>query len=162
MKTTLIVKRLVQATLLGAAVLATAAMAQPGPGMGWGGGWGGGPCVQGGMGGPGGGWGMGPGGGRGMGYGKGYGMGRGMGPGAWGGNAAPAGQNLVRGRDLMSPVERSEQQARMRTVKTYDECTAVQTEHRGKLEVRAKEKGLTLVAPRANVCDNLKARGFIQ
>ena len=155
MKTTLIIKRCVQAVLLGAALVSTA-MAQPGPG--WGGGWGGGPCMQRGMGGQGGGWGMGPGGGRGMGQGRGYGMG----PGAWGGQGPAAGQNVVRGRDLMSPVERSEQQAKIFAAKTYSECTAVQTEHRGKLETRAKEKGLTLLAPRGNPCDNLKARGLIQ
>jgi len=158
MKTTLILKRLAQAVLLGTALVSTA-MAQPGPGAGWGGGgWCGGPGMQrgmGGMGGPGGGYGMGPGGGRGM-YGGGRGMGYGMGPGAAGG------QNLTRGWELVTPQERTEQQIKMRAVKTYDECTAVQTEHRGKLEVRAKEKGLTLVSQRGNPCDNLKARGLIQ
>lgn len=164
MKTTLIVKRLVQAAVLGAALVSAAAIAQPGPGAGWGGwggGWCGGPGMQRGMG-PGGGWGMGPGGGRGMGYGRGYGMGYGMGPGAYANQGAPAGQNAVRGWELMSPVERSEQQAKIFAAKTYDECTAIQTEHRGKLELRAKEKGLTLLAPPFNPCDNLKARGFIQ
>jgi hypothetical protein len=160
MKTTLIVKRLVQAAVLGAALVSAAAIAQPGPGAGWGGwggGWCGGPGMQRGMG-PGGGWGMGPGGGRGMGYGRGYGMG----PGAYANQGVPAGQNAVRGWELMSPVERSEQQAKIFAAKTYDECTAIQTEHRGKLELRAKEKGLTLLAPPFNPCDNLKARGFIQ
>ncbi|WP_305075077.1 hypothetical protein [Propionivibrio sp.] len=161
MKATSMLKRLAQVVLLGTAVASAVAIAQPGPGAGWGGGWCGGPYMQGGMG-PGGGWGMGPGGGRGMGYGRGYGMGYGMGPGAWGGQNAPAGQNAVRGWELMSPVERSEQMATMHAAKTYDECTAIQTEHRGKLEVRAKEKGLTLIDPPFNPCDNLKARGFIK
>ena len=141
MKTTLIVKRLVQAAVLGTALVAVSAMAQPGPGAGWGGGWCGGPGMQ-----------------RGMGYGRGYGMG----PGAYANQGAAAGQNAVRGLDLMSPVERSEQQAKMRDAKTYDECTAIQTEHRGKLELRAKEKGLTLAPQPFNPCDNLKARGFIK
>ena len=101
---------------------------------------------------------MGPGGGR-MGNGRGYGM---MGQGAWDGRGTAAGQNLVRGWELMSPIERAEQHAQMRAVKTYDECTAVQTAHRGKLEVRAKGKGVSLVSPRFNLCDNLKARGLIQ
>ena len=158
MRTTLIVKRLVQAAVLGTALVAASAMAQPGPGAGWGGGWCGGPGMQRGMAGPGGGWGMGPGGGRGMGYGRGYGMG----PGAYANQGAAAGQNAVRGLDLMSPVERSEQQAKMRDAKTYDECTAIQTEHRGMLELRAKEKGLTLAPLPFNPCDNLKARGFIK
>lgn len=148
MKTTLIIKRFVQVVLLGTAVVSTA-MAQPGPG--WGGGWGGGCGMQRGMGG-GGGWGMGPGGGRGMGYGMGYGAGPG----------AAANQNLTRGWELTTPEERTAQQIKMRAVKTYDECTAVQTEHRGILETRAKEKGLTLVTPRISQCDNLKARGLIK
>jgi len=171
MKATLMLKRVVQVALVGAAVVSAVAIAQPGPGAGWGGAWCDGPYMQGGMG-PGGGWGMGPGGGRGMGYGRGYGRGMGygngygpgygMGPGAYGNQAAPAGQNAVRGWELMSPVERSEQMQEMHAAKTYDECTAIQTEHRGKLEVRAKEKGLTLIDPPFNPCDNLKARGFIK
>ena len=146
MKTSLIIKRCVQAALLGAALVSTA-MAQPGPG------WGGGPGMQRGMGGAGGGYGMGPGGGRGMGH--------GMGPGAWGGRGAAGNPNMVRGRALMTPEERTSQQVKMRAVKTYDECVAVQTEHRGAMEVRAKEKGVTLPQPRANGCDRMKARGWI-
>ena len=157
MKNTLIIKHLVQAALLGTAFVSTAAMAQPGPGAGWGG-WGGGVGMQRGMGGAGCWYGMGPGGGRGMGYGRGYGSG----PGGWAYQGAPAGQNVVRGWELMSPVEHSEQQAKMLAAKTYDECTVVQTEHRGKLEVRAKEKGLTLVSPPFSMCDNLKARGLLK
>lgn len=148
MKKSLILKRLVQAVAIGAALAATAAMAHPGPGMGWGmgggGGWGGGPGMQrgmgmGGMGGAGG-WGMGPGGGRGM----------------------MAAQNGAPGWQLMTPEERTAQQAKMRAVKTYDECKAVQAEHRTLMETRAKEKGVTPFTPRGNPCDNLKARGLIQ
>jgi len=162
MRNTLIIKRFVQVALLGA-VLAVPAMAQPGPGAGWGGGWCGGPGMQRGMGGPGAGNGMGPGGGRGM-YGGGRGMGYGMaqGPGAQAAQGTAAGQNITRGWELMTPQERTEQQTQMRAVKTYDECVAVQTEHRGKLETRAKEKGLTLISPRVSPCDSLKARGAIQ
>lgn len=146
MKTT-ILKRFGQAFVLGAALAATAAMAHPGPGMGWGGwgGWGGGPGMQrgmgmGAMGGPGGGWGMGPGGGRGM-------------------TATP---NGAPGWQLMTLEERTAQQAKMRAVKTYDECKAVQAEHRTLMEARAKEKGVSVFTPRGNPCDNLKARGLIQ
>ena len=151
MRTTLIIKRFVQIALLGAA-LASPAMAQMGMG---GGGWGGGPGMQGGMNGQGGWYGMGPGGGRGMhGMGRG-GMGRGMGGGMM------ANQNAARGWQLMTPEERTAQQVKMREVKTYDECKAVQTEHRSTMEARAKEKGLSLFTPRGNACDNLKARGLI-
>ena len=147
MKSTLIIKRLVQVVLLGAA-LASPVMAQMGPGMGgnYGGGWGGGPGMQGG--------GMGPGGGRGM-----HGM-HGMGRGGMGGGMM-ANQNAVRGVQLMTPEERTAQQVKMRAVKTYDECKVVQTTHRTVIETRAKEKGLNLMSPRGNPCDNLKARVLI-
>ena len=152
MKSTLIIKRVIQVVLLGAA-LASPAMAQMGPGMG--GAWGGGPGMQGG--GPGmqgGGWGMGPGGGRGM-HGM-HGMGRGgMGPGMM------AQQNVARGWQLMTPEERTAQQVKMRAVKSYDECKTLQTEHRTAMEARAKEKGMNLMTPRGNRCDMLKARGLI-
>ena len=63
--------------------------------------------------------------------GMGYGMGYGMGPGAYANPGTQAGQNAVRGWELMSPVERDEQMAEMHAAKTYDECTAIQTAHRG-------------------------------
>ena len=153
MRTTLIIKRFVQVVVLGAA-LAAPVMAQMGQGMG--GGWGGGPGMQGGAVGQGGGYGMGPGGGRGMaGMGRG-GMGGGMGRGMM------ANQNVARGWQLVTPEERTAQQVKMRAVKTYDECKAVQTEHRSTIEARAKEKGVNVFTPRGNPCDNLKARGLIQ
>ena len=130
-------------TLIGAA-LAAPVLAQPGSGMG--GGWGGAPCMQGG----------------------GMRNGAGMGPGAragWGnkgGRMMMANQDNVRGWALLSPEERTSFQNRMRNVETYDECIQVQTEHRGMVEVRAKEKGVNLMTPMRNMCDNLKARGAIQ
>ena len=152
MKSTLIIKRVIQVVLLGAA-LASPAMAQMGPGMG--GAWGGGPGMQGGgWGMQGGGWGMGPGGGRSM-----HGM-QGMGRGGMG-RGMMAQQNVARGWQLMTPEERTAQQTKMRAVKTYDECKTVQTEHRSVMEARAKEKGVNLMTPRGNRCDMLKARGLI-
>ena len=130
-------------TLIGAA-LAAPVLAQPGSGMG--GGWGGAPCMQGG----------------------GMRNGAGMGPGAragWGnkgGRMMMANQDNVRGWALLTPEERTSFQNRMRNVETYDECVQIQTEHRGMVEVRAKEKGVNLVTPMRNMCDNLKARGAIQ
>ena len=61
----------------------------------------------------------------------------------------------------MTQEERTEMQNKMRAVKTYDECKQLQTEHRAQMEARAKEKGLTLMSPRGNRCDMLKARGLI-
>ena len=130
-------------TLIGAA-LAAPVLAQPGSGMS--GGWGGAPCMQGG----------------------GMRNGAGMGPGAragWGnkgGRMMMANQDNVRGWALLTPEERTSFQNRMRNVETYDECIQVQTEHRGMVEVRAKEKGVNLMTPMRNMCDNLKARGAIQ
>jgi hypothetical protein len=63
---------------------------------------------------------------------------------------------------LMTPEERTEYQSKMRGMKTYDECKAYQDEHRKLMEQRAKDKGITLPAPRMNPCDRMKARGLIK
>lgn len=146
MKSTISLRMIGLVALLGAA-LAAPVLAQPGRGMGgMGGGWGGGPCMQ--NAGPGGGmW-----------------NGAGMGPGARGGRggrAMMANQNLTRGWTLMTQEERTAFQIRMREVKTFDECVQAQTEHRGLIEVRARDKGVNLMTPRMNACENLKARGLI-
>ncbi len=143
MKSIMNVKVIALIALVGAA-LAAPVLAQPGPGMG--GGWGGGPCMQGG----------------------GIRNGAGVGPGAragWGnkgGRMMMANQDNVRGWTLLTPEERTSFQNRMRNVESYDECVQIQTEHRGMVEVRAKEKGVNLMTPMRNMCDNLKARGAIQ
>jgi hypothetical protein len=66
------------------------------------------------------------------------------------------------GWTLMTPQERSEHQAKMRAAKTYDECKAIQEEQHKTMEARAKEKGVTLHAPRRNGCDVMKAKGIIK
>ena len=143
MKSIMNVKVIALIALVGAA-LAAPVLAQPGPGMG--GGWGGGPCMQGG----------------GMRNGAGVGPGARAGWGNKGGRMMMANQDNVRGWALLTPEERTSFQNRMRNVETYDECIQVQTEHRGMVEVRAKEKGVNLMTPMRNMCDNLKARGAIQ
>jgi len=70
-------------------------------------------------------------------------------------------QGNTAGWTLMTPEERTEMQTKMRAVKTLDECQTLQTEHRGMMEVRAKEKGVTLKASRQNVCERLQSRGII-
>jgi hypothetical protein len=139
MKNSMTLKSITLITLL-AAALAAPVLAQGGPGMG--GGMGGGPGMQNGAAGTGA-PGMGNCGGRG---------GRGMG----------FNQNNTRGWTLMSAEERTAFQSQMREVKTFDECVALQTEHRGAMEVRAKEKGVTLQVPRRNACETMKARGMIK
>jgi hypothetical protein len=67
------------------------------------------------------------------------------------------------GWQLMTPAERTEHQAKMRSFKTYDECKAYQEEHHKQMEARAKEKGLTLPAMGSGYgCDNMKRRGFLK
>ena len=142
MKTSMTFKTITLIALLAVGVAAPV-LAQGGPGMGggMGGRMGGDPCMQN----------AGPGAGR-----------AGMGNGGHGGRGMMLNQNNTRGWTLMTPEERTTFQKQMRDVKTYDECVAVQTEHRGAMEVRAKEKGVTLPTPRQNGCDNLKARGLIK
>ncbi len=103
-----------------------------------------------------------PAGGQGMGPGSGMGPGAGMGPG--GGKAMQFNSNKDNtwGWKLMSPAERTAQRDKMRATKTYDECKALQDEHHKAMEVRAKEKGQTLPAPRNNGCDRMKANGFFK
>jgi hypothetical protein len=67
------------------------------------------------------------------------------------------------GWQLMTPAERAEHQAKMRSFKTYDECKAYQEEHHKQMEERAKEKGMTLPAMGSRYgCDNMKKRGFLK
>jgi hypothetical protein len=118
--TTLLKKLLIP--MVAALAVSTAALAQPGPGMG------------GGMGG---------------------GMGRGPGAGwrASSGNTA--------GWTLMTQQERLEHQNRLRSTKTYQECTAYVSEHRAQMAQRAQAQGTTLRAFR-NPCDMMKSRGWIK
>lgn len=67
------------------------------------------------------------------------------------------------GWQLMTPEERTEHQTKMRSFKTYDECKAYQEENHKQMEVRAKEKGVTLPAMGYGFgCDNMKARGYLK
>ena len=142
MKTSMTFKSITVIALLGAA-LATPALAQCGMGMGggMGGGMRGGAVMQ-------------NGGNANWGPGMGYGGNGGRGMRFNQNNAAP-------GWTLMTPEERTAFQVKMRAVKTYDECKLTQAEHRSLMEARAKEKGVNLMPPRQNACDNLKARGLI-
>ena len=71
-------------------------------------------------------------------------------------------QSNMAGWTLMTPAERSEQQNKMRTANSYAECKQMQAEHRVTMEARAKEKGVTLPAPRQNGCDRMQAMGFFK
>lgn len=119
MKTSMTLKSITLATLLGAALTASV-LAQPGPGMG--GGMGAGPGM------------------RGMRFDK----------------------NNTPGWTLMTVEERAANQAKMRAVKTYEECKLLQAEQHTAMEARAKEKGVVLNTPGRSGCNVAKARGLIK
>jgi len=85
-----------------------------------------------------------------------------MGPGARGMRGMRFNQANTPGWTLMTAEERTANRTKMLTVKTYDECKALQTEQHAAMEARAKEKGITLNTPRQNACDIAKARGLIK
>ena len=87
---------------------------------------------------------------------------QGAGMGKMGGRGMRFNQDNVSGWSLMTPEERSAQQAKMRSSKTYAECKALQAEHRVSMAARAKEKGVSLPSPRQNGCDRMQARGFFE
>lgn len=66
------------------------------------------------------------------------------------------------GWTMMTAQERITHQNRMREANTYEECKQIQAEHHAAMEARAKEKGLTLRAPRQNACDMAKTRGWVK
>lgn len=78
---------------------------------------------------------------------------------AWGPAAAAArwGSDYTPGWSMMSPQERTEHQARMRSMKTYEECKTYQTQHHEQMAARAKERGgKALAQPRRDACAGLK------
>lgn len=87
------------------------------------------------------------------------GPGPGMGPGGGRGKGPMLNQDNTRGWSLMTAEERTAHREKMISAKTYDECKAIQDEHHVAMEARAKEKGVTLPAPRQNACERMKARG---
>lgn len=68
------------------------------------------------------------------------------------------GMSYGAGRNLMTFEERLGMRQQMQNVKTYDECIGVQTEHRAKMILRAKEKGLPEPVFK-NRCDSMQERG---
>lgn len=98
---------------------------------------------------------VGPGAGAGMGGGMGAGPGAGM-------RGMRFDKTNTPGWALMTAEERAAQQAQMRSVKTYEECNALRDKQHLAMQERAKEKGVTLMAPRQNACDRMKARGWIK
>jgi hypothetical protein len=71
-------------------------------------------------------------------------------------------QDNTPGWAMMTAEEHVAHRDRMFAAKTYDECKLMQAEHRKEMEVRAKEKGVTLRAPRQLACDRMKASGLFK
>lgn len=84
------------------------------------------------------------------------------GPGAGMGRGMRFNQYNTPGWKLMTPEEQAAHREKMLSAKTYDECKALQAEHRTLMEARAKEKGTALPIPRQNGCDRMKARGLVK
>lgn len=90
------------------------------------------------------------------------GPGPGPGPNSQGMRHMRVDQANTPGWTLMTTPERMAHRNQMREANTYEECQQIQTEHHAAMEARAKEKGLTLRAPRQNICDMAKARGWVK
>ncbi|MFO1316551.1 MAG: hypothetical protein U1F58_13185 [Burkholderiales bacterium] len=113
--------------------------------------------------------------GPGGGYGPGAGCGMGAGPGAGGANCPAGGGGFGPGpgygrggggggygMSLLTQEERIKFRDAMHEVKTVAECTAVVEQRHALIAERAKEKGVTIpAAPSGNMCERMKARGFI-
>ena len=77
------------------------------------------------------------------------GQGAGRGAAQWGADFTP-------GWTLMNQSERNEHRDRMRSMKTYDECHAYQSQHHEQMTARAKERGGTVPSqPRHDACAGL-------
>ena len=66
----------------------------------------------------------------------------------------------IYGSQLMTQQERIEHRNKLRAAKTVEERDQVRLQHHEEMQLRAKEKGVNLMAPRGNRCDMLKARGL--
>jgi hypothetical protein len=77
------------------------------------------------------------------------GQGAGRGAAQWGADFTP-------GWTLMNQSERNEHRDRMRSMKTYDECHAYQSQHHEQMTARAKERGGAVPSqPRHDACAGL-------
>lgn len=71
-------------------------------------------------------------------------------------------QKNTPGWSLMTPEERADFRSKMLATKTYEDCKKVQASHHEMMLARAKEKGVTLNAPRAHACERMRARGMFK
>ena len=78
-------------------------------------------------------------------------------PWRWSGN-----QRNTAGWQLMTPEERTEHQAKLRSFTEYAACKEYVDDHHKKMEERAKEKGVAVPVMRNNPCDTIKAKGLLK
>ena len=85
------------------------------------------------------------------------GPGMGGGPGMGRGRGGMAGPDYSPGWSLMTPDERSQHQAKMRSMTNYDECKSYMAQQHEQMAARAKAQGAQLPAqPRRDGCAGLK------
>lgn len=68
-----------------------------------------------------------------------------------------AGGDFTPGWSMMTPAERKEHQAKLRSMTKYGDCKAYMDQHHQEMAARAKEKGRTVPQqPRHDGCADLK------
>lgn len=65
----------------------------------------------------------------------------------------------TRGWQLMTPEERIEHQARIRSFRTYEDCQRYRAAHHELMEERARQRGLALPHGRRDICEHLPPGG---
>lgn len=73
---------------------------------------------------------------------------------AWG--AWHASEGNTRGWQLMTPAERLDHQAKVRSFTNYDDCRAYQVNHHRLMQERATERNMVLPGPGRDFCTHLK------
>ena len=79
-----------------------------------------------------------------------------------GGGGWQAGPRNTPGYTLMTPEERTAHVAKMRSLKTMEECETYLTEHRAAMAKRAQEQGKAMPRMRRDPCAMLKQQGAIK
>ncbi|MCU0921047.1 MAG: hypothetical protein MUF16_12035 [Burkholderiaceae bacterium] len=83
--------------------------------------------------------------------------GMGMGPGMGRGRGGMYGPDYSPGWSMMTPDERSQHQAKMRSMTNYDECKTYMAQQHEQMAARAKAQGAQMPAqPRRDGCAGLK------
>jgi hypothetical protein len=68
----------------------------------------------------------------------------------------------IRGADLMTPEERKAYASKLPNMKSMDECRTFMNAHNLELDVRAKERGVTLPPISGDPCVVMKTMGRIK